>query len=100
LKRSYRVEIPPHVARAIRHLPPDVKRAVRAAFDELAQNPSAGEALKAQLAGFMKYRVRRYRVIYSLHRPTSTVRVLAVGHRRNVYEDMAAALSRGSGDGG
>ena len=86
MKRPYRVEIPTHVARAIRHLPPDIKRAVRAALDELARNPAAGEALKAELAGFMKYRVRRYRVIYSLHRPTRTVRVLAVGHRRHVYE--------------
>jgi mRNA-degrading endonuclease RelE of RelBE toxin-antitoxin system len=100
LKRQYHVEIPPHVARAVRHLPPDVKRVVRATFDELAQNPSAGEALKAELAGLMKYRVRRYRVIYNVHRPSRTVRVLAVGHRCNVYEDLAAALSRGSGDGG
>lgn len=98
MKRQYRIEIPPHVARAIRHLPPDIKPAVRAAFDELAQNPSAGETLKAELAGFMKYRVRRYRAIYSVHRPTSTVRVLAVGHRRNVYEDVAAALNHPRGD--
>ena len=84
--------IPPKVAEVIRHLSPDVKRAVKAALRALAANPSAGEPLKEELAGYWKFRVRRYRVIYQIERRGNSVRILAIGERRSIYEEVAEEL--------
>ena len=87
----YRLVIRGAAAGVIRHLPPGIKRAVRAASDSLARNPSLGEALQGELRGRFKFRVRRYRIIYGLDRAKRTLNVLAVGHRRSIYEEMAEA---------
>lgn len=91
-----RPDIPPKVAEVIRSLPPDVKRAVKAALRALSADPAAGEPLRGELEGLMKYRVRRYRIVYEVVRAGRVLRVLAVGHRRAVYEELAEALRRGS----
>ena len=85
----YRSAIPPRVADVIRHLPPEVKRAVRAAIRLLEDNPAAGEPLHGELRGHFKYRVRRFRIVYGIDRKHGMVRVLSVGHRRSVYEELA-----------
>ncbi len=87
----WRLEVPPHVAEVVRHLPPDVKLAVKAALRGLVLQPEMGERLQGNLAGLRKYRVRRYRTVYGLDRRSRTVRLFAVGHRRGVYEEAAAA---------
>lgn len=92
-KSSFRFDIPPHVADVIRHLPPDIKRSVRAALQALAANPDLGEPLIRELAGYRKYRVRRFRIVYSLERRQRVIRIVAVGHRRGVY-DQATSLVR------
>ena len=89
-----RPAVPPTVAELIRHLSPDVKRAVKAALRAIAANPSAGEPLQQELAGFRKFRVRRYRVIYQIERPGNTVKIFAVGERRSIYEDVAEELRK------
>jgi mRNA-degrading endonuclease RelE of RelBE toxin-antitoxin system len=43
--------------------------------------------------GFWKYRVRRYRVVYEIRRREHVIRVIAVGHRRRIYEDVASERS-------
>jgi len=88
--------IPPEVAEIARRLPPDVKRAVRAALRAIGANPAIGEPLQEELSGYRKYRVRRYRIIYQIVRAGRTVRIFAVGERRSIYEEAARALrSRG-----
>jgi mRNA interferase RelE/StbE len=82
----FRLDVPPHVAEVIRALPPEVKHAVREALRLLARNPDAGEPLRGELHGLWKYRVRRFRIVYE--RVRRVVRVVAVGHRRTVYEAM------------
>jgi mRNA interferase RelE/StbE len=73
----------------IRHLPPEVKRAVKAAIRALAQDPAGGEPLHGELRGRFKYRVRRYRIVYAVDRDHRIVRILSVGHRRSIYEELA-----------
>ena len=85
----YALDIKSPAAAVIRHLPPEVKRAVKAAIRALVANPVAGEPLRGELEGRFKFRVRRYRIIYGLDRARRIVNVLAVGHRRSVYEDIA-----------
>ena len=91
---GYRPDIPPHVAEVIRHLPPEVKRGIKAAVRALSNDPALGEPLQRELEGLLKYRVKRYRIVYALYRPRKIIRIIAVGHRRAIYEEMAAFVRR------
>lgn len=89
---AFRLDIPPHVADIIRHLPPDLKRAVKGALQALGHDPTVSEPLLRELKGLWKYRVRRFRIVYSVNRGKRVVRVFAVGHRRTIYETVAAVV--------
>lgn len=84
---KYRPAIAPAVAERMRHLPPDVKRAIKEAIRAIAAEPACGTALLRELEGCVKYRVRRYRIVYRVDRAAKTVAILAVGHRRTIYEE-------------
>ncbi len=45
-----------------------------------------GAPLRSSLKGFRKLRVGDYRVVFSIHE--NEVRVLAIAHRRDVYEKV------------
>jgi mRNA interferase RelE/StbE len=91
---GYRPDIPTHVAEVIRDLPPEVKRGVKAAIRALSIEPAAGEPLQRELEGLLKYRVKRYRIVYALDRPRKIMRIIAVGHRRAIYEELADRVRR------
>ncbi len=91
---SYRPEIPPHVAEVIRSLHPDLKRSIKSAVRAIAANPECGEPLLRELDGLWKYRVRRFRIVYAINRKTRTIRLIAVGHRRHIYEELTAGLRK------
>lgn len=88
----FRPDIPPHVADAIRHLPPDLKRSVKQALRALSSDPFSGEPLVRELEGLWKFTVRRFRIIYEVDRRERTIRIFAVGHRREVYEEVVDQL--------
>jgi mRNA interferase RelE/StbE len=85
----YRVEIPPRVAEFIRHLEPQLKQRIRAALRTLAADPARGEPLKRDLSEYRKYRVGRFRIVYARDAKGRVVRIMAVGQRRRVYEELA-----------
>jgi len=82
----FRPDLPPPVAEVIRHLPPDVKRAVKQALRALSMDPETGVPLVGELDGLWKYRVRRFRIVYGIDRAHRVIRIFAVAHRRDVYE--------------
>ena len=90
----WRVAVPPHVAELIRHLPPEVKRGVKAAVRAVTADPTIGEPLRRDLEGLWKFRVRRYRMVYAVDRAARIVRIFAVGHRRGIYDEIAARSRR------
>jgi len=45
-----------------------------------------------ELEGLWKYRVRRFRIVYAIDRRNRVLRVFAVGHRRTIYEVVAALV--------
>lgn len=85
-----RARFTPEAARIIAHLSPEVKRLIRSAIDQLREDPLVGSELFAELQGYRSYKVRRYRIIYRLHR--SYLEVYHVGHRRDVYESLRSLL--------
>jgi mRNA interferase RelE/StbE len=90
----YRLDIPPHVAEIVRHLPPDVRGSIKQAVRSLSADPFSGTPLIRELSGLWKFKVRRFRIIYQFDRKTHVIRIFAIGHRREVYEEMADRLRR------
>jgi len=90
----YRPDIPPHVAKIVRHLPLDVKRSIKQALRSLSADPFAGAPLIRELSGLWRFKVRRFRIIYELDRKARVIKIFAIGHRREVYEELADRLRR------
>jgi mRNA interferase RelE/StbE len=82
------------VADAIRSLHPDLKRAIKSAVRAIAANPECGEPLLRDLKGLRKYRVRRFRIVYSIDRKARMIRFMAVGHRRSIYEELSETMKQ------
>ena len=89
---AYRLDISLHVAVILRHLPPELKRPIKSALQALGRDPALGEPLQRELEGRWKYRVRRFRIVYAFDRGSRILRVFAVGHRRTIYEEVAASV--------
>ena len=90
----YRPVIPPHVAEIVRRLPPEPKRGIKEALRSLSGDPFAGVPLTGELTGLWRIKVRRFRIIYEPRRRSRVIRIFAIGHRRQVYEEMAEQLRR------
>ena len=93
---GYRPVIAPAVADRIRRLAPELKRAVREAIRLIGTDPRRGEALERELEGYLKFRVRRYRIVYRVDRAAKTVAIVAIGHRSSVYEEASDRVRAGA----
>jgi len=89
---DYRPDIPPQVAEIVRHLPPELKRGIKQALRSLSADPFAGAPLIGELSGLWRIKIRRFRIVYELNRKTRVIRIFAIGHRREVYEQVADRL--------
>lgn len=78
----------PAAAAALTALHPDIKRAVRSALESVAANPEVGLPLAGELRGLYRYKVRRFRIVYEIAASQRIVRVLAIGHRRDIYDRL------------
>ena len=94
--KPFQAVIPPHVADVIRSLHPDLKRSIKSAIRSVAADPECGEPLLREFHGLCKYRVRRFRIVYAIDRKTRVLRIMAVGHRQSIYEELTARLEKKS----
>ncbi len=82
----YRIELRPSAFRALRKLDPPVARRVQGAIALLAQEPRPPAARALRGRPGLGLRVGDQRIIYSIHDDVLLIVVIAVGHRRDVYE--------------
>ncbi len=81
---SYRIELRPAAARALRKLDPPVRDRIRGAISLLAEDPRPPAA--RALRGRPGLRVRGdYRIVYTVQDDVLLVVVITLGHRRDVY---------------
>ena len=88
----YQVKITSHANKVGKQFSPEIKNAARAALKELAQNPNLGKELQEELSGFRSYRFMRYRIIYKIDTQEKHIIVWAIGHRRDIYENIGSLL--------
>ena len=84
---TYRVEVAAAAVRQLRKLDRAAQRRVQAAIELLATEPRPSGAKKL-VGGGGEWRVRTgdYRIVYEIHDNVLLVLVVAVGHRREIYD--------------
>ena len=76
----------------IQHLHPELKRKVRAALEQILQDPSTGKALRDDLQGLRSFPVGRIRIIYRLF--PLIIEIVVIGPRKTIYEDTLRLIRR------
>ena len=81
------------LAERIAKLHPDIKRKLRAALELVATHPTAGKALRDDLAGLWTLRVGRFRLIYRIA-PGRQLDLIMFGPRERIYEETRRLIGR------
>ena len=84
---TYQVQVAPAAVRQLRKLDGMALRRVQAAIELLAEEPRPSGA-KELVGGDGEWRVRTgdYRIVYEINDGVLLVLVVAVGHRREIYQ--------------
>ncbi|MCL7489662.1 MAG: type II toxin-antitoxin system RelE/ParE family toxin [Desulfobulbaceae bacterium] len=93
-KPAYLLRVSDEVASLIRGLHPLIKSHLRSAFATILEDPFCGKSLKEELHGLKSYRVKRYRIIYRIVRKKKELEIIAIGPRRNIYEETFKIISK------
>lgn len=94
---QYRLRVPDAVATLVRDLHPLIKAQIKMSLQAIIADPYCGKALKEELQGLRSYRVKRYRVIYRIDADNKYLEIIAIGPRRNIYEETFKIISLGQG---
>ena len=90
MEMNYQIKYLDEVVRNdIPSLPPSAKILIKRAIEErLMVDPIGfGKPLRYSLKGHRRLRVSDYRVVYCIELETHTVVIVAIKHRKDVYED-------------
>ncbi len=87
-----RVSYTRSAAKAIRSLDPQVRAKVHAAIERLMEDPTRGKPLQLTLRGLRSWRTGDWRIVYRATQEKLEILVIAVGHRRDVYDRLHERL--------
>lgn len=82
----FQVKFTPTAFKAFTILHPNIKKQLKVALLELKKNPYAGKTLRDELSYHRSYKVKRYRVIYKIDENQQNIIIVALGHRRDIYD--------------
>lgn len=67
-------------------LPLIIHQKIIQSLTSIQNNPVSGMKLHGELAGYYKFRVGDYRIVYRFHIKESLVEVVKIEHRQGVYK--------------
>jgi mRNA interferase RelE/StbE len=85
--QRYLLKVADETVALVRGLHPEIKTVIKSALKTIAEDPYAGKSLKDDLKGLRSYRVKRYRIIYRVLPAKKQLKIIAIGPRKNIYED-------------
>jgi mRNA interferase RelE/StbE len=82
----YRIELRPAAVKALRKIDPQDRGRIQGAIALLGEDPRPPGARALQGRPGLRVRVGNYRIIYTVEDDVLVVVVLALGHRRDIYD--------------
>jgi mRNA interferase RelE/StbE len=92
--QPYLLKVTEDTAKLIRGLHPSIKSRIKSALKTLITKPYIGKALKDNLQGLRSYRIKRYRIIYRILSSKKQIEIIAVGPRKNIYEETFQLIQK------
>ena len=80
------LRVPADIVSLIRGMHPLLKKRVRAALEDILNDPYCGKALKEELAGLRSFRIKRFRIIYKISSKRE-ISIVSLGPRKYIYEE-------------
>jgi mRNA interferase RelE/StbE len=93
LPMPYKLRVPDEIASLIRGMHPLLKKRVKAALEEICNDPRCGKALKEELAGLKSFRIKRFRIIYKVSSKKEII-IVALGPRKYIYEETFKVVKK------
>jgi mRNA interferase RelE/StbE len=75
-------------AKAIQKFDAPTRKRVRLACEILARESERGKPLQLTLKGLRSWHTGDFRIVYRLNRETVEILVIAIGHRREIYDRL------------
>ena len=82
----WKIQYTQKAAKAILKLNPSIRKRIKRGIEELQLKPDIGKQLTGQLKGLRSLRISKYRIIYKKETADLIVLIIAVGHRKSVYD--------------
>ena len=92
--KKFSMRYTPEASRLLSKLHPENKKLIRAALEDLRNNPYAGSDLQEELYGYKSFKLKRYRVLYNINEEENTIQIFHIGHRKDVYEQLNRLLNQ------
>ena len=93
MQMAYKLRIPDEIVSLIRGLHPLLKKRVKAALEEICNDPYCGKGLKEELAGLRSFRIKRFRIIYKVS-SKKEITIVALGPRKYIYEETFRIIQK------
>jgi mRNA interferase RelE/StbE len=91
--KAFKIRFTPEASRLITKFHPENKKLIKQALNDLCRNPHIGNDLQEELYGFKSFKIKRYRILYTINEENHCIQVFYVGHRKDVYEQFRLLLN-------
>jgi mRNA interferase RelE/StbE len=88
----FQIKLTASAADMFARLHPETRKNIKTGLKGLAENPYIGKPLQNELALFRSLKLKRFRIVYRIDDDTTTVVVVAIGHRKDIYEVILQIL--------
>ncbi len=89
---KFKVLYTPSAAKDLEKLDGSAKKLIESGLERISNQPEMGKPLRKELKGLYSYRVATYRILYKIRQNELIVVVIAIGHRKNIYDRLKKAL--------
>ncbi len=86
---KFAIKVTPVAAEFLKKLHPDNKKLIKTALKDLTQSPYSGKELQEELAGYLSFKSKRFRIIYKVRDSEKTLYIFFIGQRKEFYELFA-----------
>jgi len=87
-KEKYTLSFESLAKRQLKKLPRSIKKEVEVAINALSSNPRPNGYKKLKEYKGYRIKVRVYRIVYDILEKEVVISVIAVGHRKDIYEKI------------